>query len=164
MRQRGLAEQLDSYGIFDKIVIVDNQSTDDSVDKLQYLQSRTILLVIAEQNGGYSCENNFGAQILKESDIEIMFISNPDVAVESEDVMKICDLMESEEYSMLSGLEYDIFGNVSADSLPNLPTYKDDLVSCFFIGRKWNTVKYQKEVDYTKQINDAELLHGSFSQ
>lgn len=157
-----LAKLLEQYKCFEQIVIVDNGSLDEEVKKLRGIQSDIISLIETERNGGYSYGNNIGYSILAETEVEIIFFSNPDVYIEENDIRLICKYMEESKYSMLSGIEYDINGNLNDVYLSYIPSYIDDLLSCFLIGRKINKRRHLIRINTDKQINDTDVLHGSF--
>ena len=53
-----------NYKIIDKIVIVDNCSTDDSLTKLEELSDKKISIIKSDKNGGYASGLNIGAKYL----------------------------------------------------------------------------------------------------
>ena len=48
-----LATAVSAFACIDKVIVVDNCSTDDSVFKLRQIECDKIKLVITEKNGGY---------------------------------------------------------------------------------------------------------------
>lgn len=75
-----------------EIVIVDNNSKNDSFMKLQnkYKDERNIDVIKTEKNGGYSYGNNFGMKyaIKKYSGINYFCILNPDVEIDDVEIFK----------------------------------------------------------------------------
>lgn len=75
-----IAKELEQFIIIDKIIIVDNCSTDDSWKKLQVIKSEKIDLILSELNGGYGAGNNLGVKYAYEKyNAKYTLISNPDV-------------------------------------------------------------------------------------
>ena len=75
------------YKNLTKIVVVDNCSTDDSIEQLSKLESQKCKLIVSKENKGYAAGNNIGAKYLVEClGVDIVFICNPDVEI-SEDVI-----------------------------------------------------------------------------
>lgn len=157
-----LAQKVAQYRNLDRIVIVDNCSTDDSYKILQGIDCNKIDVVQSEKNGGYAYGNNYGANYCKGIGIDILFISNPDVDVEEEDIERIVDAFKDTGYSVLSGVEYDITKQMSHHPIWKQMTYKDDLMDCFFIGRKLCKTKIGVEIDKSMRIQEVELVKGSF--
>ena len=74
-----LIDNIKDYKVLKEIVIVDNNSTDDSVKKLEKVTNKKITLLVNSENKGYSGGMNLGAKYLLEKykDINIIF-SNSD--------------------------------------------------------------------------------------
>lgn len=159
---RSLAEKVSGFSRIDKVIIVDNVSTDNSYEHLKQLQSDTIEVVLSNKNGGYSYGNNIGAKVCKKQNIDILFIANPDVDIEEADIFKIMEAFKNSDFSILSGIEYDINGHVSKPVLWKLMTYTDDLLDCFFLGRKLLRLKNKIQLEKNLEIQNAEMVKGSF--
>ena len=55
-----IASSICSYNLFEKIIVVDNCSTDDSFSKLSKISNNTITTIKSEKNGGFAYGNNYG--------------------------------------------------------------------------------------------------------
>ena len=157
-----LALKVKSYKGIDTVLIVDNCSTDGSFSQLRTLISEGIGVNRTERNGGYAYGNNFGAKICREQGVDILFISNPDVDVSEADINKIIAAFKNSDYAVLSGVEYDINRKMVKPPVWKLMSYKDDLMDCFFIGRKLCRAKKGLPLDRSKIIQRSELVKGSF--
>ena len=62
-----LINKIKTYEILDYIVIVDNQSSDNSLEKLRKIQTSKIIVICSEKNGGYGYGNNYGIWYIKEN-------------------------------------------------------------------------------------------------
>ena len=72
----------------DRMIVVDNRSTDGSFEVLRKLESDRIEVVRTDKNGGYAYGNNFGCRIaIEKYGADILFIANPDVRV-TDDTIK----------------------------------------------------------------------------
>lgn len=77
-----LAELLSRYSVVSRVVIVDNCSTDDSLDRLGVIENPKITLIQSKSNSGYGVGNNIGVRYLAaECRCEYALIINPDVRV-----------------------------------------------------------------------------------
>lgn len=85
-----LLENLKSISELSKIVIVDNNSTDNSIKELRKVANNDILLIENKKNNGYASGNNIGIKFLIKNFPEINFISilNPDVFLEDKETFK----------------------------------------------------------------------------
>lgn len=156
-----LAKKLAAFSIVDEVIVVDNASTDDSFVNLQPLMCAKITVINSGKNGGYSYGNNYGAKILIQHKCDYLIFANPDVDIEEKSIVEIINaLVYNEDFSMLSGIEYDINDNISKDPIWRRNRYIDDLKDCFYLGRKLK--RKTIIVDYSCIIQPVEIVKGSF--
>lgn len=155
-----LATKVCEYDCVNQVVIVDNDSSDCSYKKLKEIENIQIKVYQTDRNGGYSYGNNYGARICGKEKCDILLISNPDVDIDEKDVLKILNAFQDKKYALLSGVEYDYKKHISKDPIWNFPSYKDDLLYCYILGRK--IPKKHAEIDFSKQIQQTEIVKGSF--
>lgn len=85
-----LYDHIKDYKIIDKIILVDNASTDDSFDKLSRIGVNENTVVIkSDKNGGYAYGNNIGLRHSKKLGTDYVIVCNPDTEF-SEDAIKSC--------------------------------------------------------------------------
>jgi len=63
------------------IIIVDNKSTNDSLEKLYELKSENIKIVDSGKNGGFAFGNNIGMEIAREENSDYVLLLNNDTIV-----------------------------------------------------------------------------------
>lgn len=81
-----LINNIKDYRVIDKIVVVDNHSSDDSPQKLKKLKLPKLKVIINEENKGYSYAINTGAKYLIDEYKECnIIISNADVIIKKEE-------------------------------------------------------------------------------
>ncbi len=80
-----LLENIKSYSCIDKIVVVDNASTDDSYKKLSEFENSHITIIKNSNNNGYAAGLNTGAKYIRKElgDCNIIF-SNSDVIIKGD--------------------------------------------------------------------------------
>ena len=156
-----LAVKVASFKCIDCIIIVDNNSTDDSFANLKALANSKIRIYETGRNGGYSSGNNVGAKVLFEEGVEIIFFSNPDVDVNEDSILRIINAFRSEKYSVISCVEYDSNDKVVKPAFWNLPSYFDDLRDCFLIGRLGRN-NDSNMIDPNVFIQTVPVIKGSF--
>lgn len=113
---RSLLDAIKDYKELDRIVVVDNASPDDSYDRLKPYENEKITILKAEANNGYAAGNNVGVRyLLKQSDCDLICISNPDVEFSDEYVgaIKKC-FAEHLEYAALTGVQRQPSGEPAA--------------------------------------------------
>ena len=154
------------YKCIDKIVIVDNKSSDDSTSLLQNIVSDKIILLCAESNKGYSAGNNVGLKYVLEHYTEgNVIVSNPDVDVEESALKDILSLLENEHIGMSTGLIYTN-DKVVSNYAWRLPTAGELLAHNFFSLHKLlkNTKHdfYFGQSELNKNAIECDCVPGCF--
>ena len=93
-------KKIETYQNIQRIVVVDNHSTDlNTISLLKEVQSEKVLVLQADKNGGYNYGNNFGIRYLEKSGekYDYFIISNPDIEVEQTAIQECLALLERDE-------------------------------------------------------------------
>lgn len=93
------------YEVLDKIIIVDNLSTQENelenlINFKKLNNAKKIEVIQSEKNGGYSYGNNYGLKYIDDNygeDYEYVIISNPDVSVKENDILNTIDFLNKNE-------------------------------------------------------------------
>ncbi len=97
-------------GVDFEIIVVDNQSTDNSVEVLKAFGNK-IKLIEAGENGGFSKGNNLGIKAAKGKYILLL---NPDTVLVENSPKKMFDWMEAHpDFAVASGQMLDSEGRIS---------------------------------------------------
>lgn len=159
-----LVEKIVSFKSIDTIVVVDNFSTDNSVEELENYQNlHNFVLINAPKNGGYSYGNNLGLKFLIEKkNVDIAIIANPDVIFE-ENVLEITSkqLYDNPSIGVVSPLMLTPHGTQARMWLKS-PNYFNSILDCSFIGRQINKLIRHQSVDINKLRQKVDILPGSF--
>ena len=92
-----LLECIKDYRILDFIVVVDNCSTDDSLEKLLRYKNKKIHVIKSEKNGGYGAGNNVGLRYSSEIlDADYSIIANPDVLFDEKCIEKFLQTFQDD--------------------------------------------------------------------
>lgn len=135
-----LVRNVKDWNVFEKIVLVDNCSPDDSYEKLQFLQSDYIHVIKTEKNDGIARGNNFGAKYAKEicPDVDYYLFSNPDVIVPQKecitDVIRFMD--KNSDFAGACPMELTKEGDNARDFAWKMPDYKNTVLSVMPIHTK----------------------------
>ncbi|MBP5247489.1 MAG: glycosyltransferase family 2 protein [Fibrobacter sp.] len=99
-----LVRHIVDFAELDYIVVVDNDSSDDSWNRLSLLKNEKVHLLQAGKNGGYGAGNNVGIKYAKEKlNADYVLILNPDVIVEEECIAKLAEtLHEKQDVAVVS--------------------------------------------------------------
>lgn len=93
----GLVDEIGGYQALDKIVIVDNASSDDSWAKLEVLKDKYthVDLLHSDKNGGYGAGNNLGVRhAVNVNGADYVLIANPDVKFSEECVKSLAGVLK----------------------------------------------------------------------
>lgn len=154
------------YRCVDQIVIVDNCSTDDSINRLKTIESDDVLLLCSSANKGYSAGNNVGIKYALENykDGNII-ISNPDIYISEDDLERVLSALNDLSVGMATGLIYT-GGRIVSNFAWRIPTAGELLLHNFFVLHKLlkNTKHdfYCNESMLLKKVIDCNCVPGCF--
>lgn len=151
------------YGIIERIVVVDNCSTDDSFKELKKFEGGNIDVLQTDKNRGYAAGNNYGARFLCEKySPEQIIISNPDVLFDEDSIEIMSEFLE---FCASAGAVTCKMNCLSTISLPiawKLPRFADCLVQDSYILKKifGDPLEYSKE-ELAFDVCNVDVLPGS---
>jgi hypothetical protein len=162
-------ELIDKIYDFDNIqviVLVDNASTDNSKQLLtEYSNNKEkIKLILSNKNGGYAKGNNIGLRYLyNNTDIEIAFVSNPDVLFDYSVIEQILECFENySQYVMVTCKRVDKNGKCTIRQYWNLPTYRSEIASCFAILRRYKRKHQVYFLPESTNPIEVDVVPGAF--
>lgn len=160
-------EMIQNYNVLDKIVVVDNNSTDDSYKILKSYANDKIDVIKCDENGGYANGNNYGIHYIESKYTPYnIIISNPDIIVSEKSIINICEFLKcNERVGIASGLIYDINNNVASNFAWKQPTYCDVLIGCFLLSSKFFDCVFHKfhyHKYLTKKYLNVDVISGCF--
>lgn len=157
-----MLEQIKDYKCLNHIIVVDNNSKDNSYEILKKLENKKIKVIKTDSNKGYAYGNNYGIKYLEENyDVDNVIISNPDVIVEEKVIDKlILDLKENKDISIIAPVVEEK-GQLSRGW--KLPKFIDDLLSNINYFHKYFKKRLEYSDDYYKdELSKVEAVHGCF--
>lgn len=158
------------HNSIDKIIIVDNCSTDDSFEKLSSYKSRKIDVIKTIENRGYASGNNYGIKYAENQYNPLnIIISNPDVLVNDASVKEICEyLNRNKNVVAATAVVCDSNQKIFKNFAWRLPQYRDIIASTFLILNKvvekisGRSMLYSKEALNTTTHLQVDVLPGCF--
>lgn len=158
-----LAEKCKAYSAIDKVIIVDNKSTDNSIDYLTKNLSNEIDLCISGKNKGFAAGNNIGARYaVKKYEPKKLLFANTDTIFYNEDV-QACkqELDKNEKLGLVSIRMQDIHGNEEKAAW-KYKTFMQYFLSSFwlYMHQTYKNDGYQYNEKAMLQIVD--MVRGSF--
>lgn len=83
-----LLQNIEHYSCLDKILVVDNNSTDDSYQILKAYENEKITILHRDSGRQFGAGINFGLHYFEKIGISYTFISNSDIEIDSEEELK----------------------------------------------------------------------------
>lgn len=128
-------DSVKTYACVSHVLVVDNHSSDDSLEKLRLLENEKTKVVCTEKNGGYGAGNNFGIRYLKKKyNSEFILLCNPDVVIDEHTCIELENFLRNhKDYAIAAPFMLDANGkkqNNTAFQLPSKMVYISSL--CVF--------------------------------
>jgi GT2 family glycosyltransferase len=156
-----MLDDIKNYQVLDYIIVVDNKSTDDSIEKLKKYENNKIKIVEASENKGYAAGNNVGIKYLIDNyDVDNIIISNPDIIVREGDIASLIKDLERKDIALIAPVIKEPNG-ISRGW--HLPTFASELVSNIpYFHYLENKILAYKEEDYQNNLTEVEVVKGCF--
>lgn len=160
--------KIKKYKCIDKILLVDNQSPDNSYEKMLHLKSDKIDVILTDGNYGYAYGNNFGVRYLNEQygEFKYIAISNPDVEVPQDSYVQCLEFLDKHKnVAICAPRMLDINGNKHQLSGWKVRSFRGDVHdSSTFITRKINKPHIERypENYLNKKVAYVDCVAGSF--
>ena len=156
-----LAESVKAFSCPDRIVVVDNRSTDGSFEHLReaFSSDERVDVIEAPDNGGYAKGNNYGIRYAIDTyNPEYVFVANPDIAVTEDTLKSLVDAMEDDSsYAVMAPLVsrgYNVW---------NVPGFAGMIESLFLIWFTLDKKKIRRKLlGSGRKVCDAGVVEGSF--
>lgn len=161
-----LINRIKYYDEIDNIVIVDNKSTNNSLEMLKKANDNTWHLIASSENKGYASGNNIGIKYLIDNfDVDIIGIVNPDIIFSNEFICEIKNLFEKyyEEYAIITGLQLKPDRSISKRAFWKELNFKRLLISNSPILSKFDDIinnYIEKKIKEDKEIIDVSVVEG----
>lgn len=156
-----MIDRISAFQVIDKIVIVDNHSTDDSLDKMKELESEKIIVLESARNGGYGYGINIGVKYLNQIDPDCyIIISNTDIVIDSE--KDICTLLETFDCdtAVVAPMIKEHTGYNCGWKVPT--PWQDIVLSIPGIYKKYQRKLHYRVETIQNNITEVEAVSGSF--
>lgn len=163
-----LVKSVEGYKIIDKIIIVDNKSSDESKENLKKLVNDKIDFIETDENKGYSYGNNYGIKYaIKKYNSKNIIISNPDIYIEEKVLRELVkSLEENKEVAIATATMKNLVkGSYETSDLRawKKPSYSYCLLTALFLCSKFSKklIAYDNE-EFKKKYSEVFAVQGSF--
>jgi GT2 family glycosyltransferase len=152
-----MLENIKNMKVLDHIVVVDNNSSDNSLKELDKYKSKKIDIVANKENKGYAYGNNVGIKYLRDNyKCDYVFISNPDIIVDENTFKVLIDDLKTKNCvaPVIKQLGEDIKGW-------KLPSMKKE-INTITSDRLFKNESIYEDSYYSKDLNEVEVVSGCF--
>lgn len=155
-----LLKRIEPMEIIDQIVLVDNKSTDNSLERLKEQESNKVHVVCAKKNGGYGSGNNVGIEYLrKNSSCDYIIIANPDVIFDESVIKKMINEFD-EDTVIVAPLTLDSKKERQLPIAWKVPTVKDYfLFSSIVLNKIFKPFQYPTQF-FNTDICEVDCVQG----
>lgn len=160
-----LVKRIKDYSNIGDIIIVDNNSSDNSLKKLQALIDEHIHILALQNNGGYGSGNNKGIEYANHKlNYRYVLISNPDVYFSSQVVDMILEVFKNfSNYALLSPVQVDNDNQIIQDFAWKLPSINQFIfLSELFLGKTFQGYHYSANATEMERIEPVDCVPGAF--
>ncbi len=156
-------EMIKKYKSLDLIIIVDNNSTDNSYDELKKINDDKIVVLKSNKNGGYGYGNNIGIKFaIKKYKKCNIIISNPDIEVTDDTIKQMSKYLDNNSNVAIVSPVIKEHGSLNRGWKLSCG-YKEMLLSVPLIGRKLkNKIIGYKNSYYKNDVSKVDVISGCF--
>lgn len=152
-----------------KIIVVDNFSTDKSFEELSKYKNKKIDVIKTERNGGYAYGNNYGiSYAIKQYSPDYVFIANPDIELNDRIIQEILNFYkEKEENNEKVGIvtgKMLTTSDINIHSAWKLPGYADCIWENLLVLRKILHIcgGVYDDTYFDREFSEVDVINGSF--
>lgn len=155
-----LLKRIEPMEIIDQIVLVDNKSTDNSLERLKDQESNKVHVVCAKKNGGYGSGNNVGIEYLRKNySCDYIIIANPDVIFDESVIKKMVNEFD-EDTVIVAPLTLDSKKERQLPIAWKVPTVKDYfLFSSIVLNKIFKPFQYPIQF-FNTDICEVDCVQG----
>lgn len=157
-------DRLVEYDSVDHVLIVDNCSTDDSLEVFKKYQNEKITVLANNRNAGYGAGNNFGIQYINDNwASKYVLLSNPDVVVDESALVGLEQFLEqNKEYAMVAPFMFNANMEKQKNTAMRIPGKWKYILSCSIILSKiFSFMHYRNIVNTAESVVQVGSLSGS---
>ncbi len=155
----------ENISLIDHIVVVDNHSTDKSLEVLKLRESGKITVISTAKNAGYAAGNNAGIfELRRKISPTYIIIANPDVAFDEEFIMESLECFnQKKDAAAVSGIMLSDANFNNPKTAWKRPAYIDLILSNLLILRKiiGDRTNYTNEYLRSDRFVKVDAIAGS---
>lgn len=166
---KSYVELVSGFSCIDKIVVVDNCSTNIEKSIYNEIISDKVDVVFSPENAGYAYGNNFGIHHLNNTygNFDFIIISNSDIIIEEKSILACIEILNNnKDVAITAPRMYNNENTPAKKSSWKTRKISDDLIVLLrvlkFIFYKKFKNSFYSEDDFKKEILEVDCIAGSF--
>lgn len=160
-----LINLIQNYNSINHMVVVDNNSPDNSYDILKKMENKKITVLRTPNNGGYAYGNNYGLQYaIEKFSPDYFTICNPDINFTEPTIREMINFLDiNPKVAAVSPRAYDANGKKDIKTAWKLMSiHLEGLSSLKILGKIIGDRRYYSEEELSKDFLYVDILPGSF--
>lgn len=154
-----LTENIITYSCIKNVIVVNNNSTDNSLCVLTEYNHPKFILCDSKVNGGYGFGNNIGIRKASELKCEYVLICNPDVVFDESTLFSMLGTLNSNKKCAIVNAK-ETYLNIFAWKYTN--SFHDVLSASIILNKLLNKRYYKKSYFEGKTSAKVDIVQGSF--
>lgn len=156
--------RIKNYSNIGHIVIVDNCSTDDSLERLRALRNEKIVIISNDTNGGYGSGNNLGIRYVSgHFHTKYILQCNPDVIIEENTISAMENFLHgNSQYGVVAPFMLNLKLEKQYNTAFYIPTVFRYILSLGLVYTKYGKSFYYDDItECTAEVKTVEGVSGS---
>lgn len=158
-------KQIKEYKIIDKIIIVDNASTDNSLELLEQIKNDKTVIIKSLENLGYAKGNNLGVKNLNDK-FDYIIISNSDIAIEENAIESCINFLENNSEVAIAAPRIFVNGKPDKMNTWKERTFFSDIINgTGFLQMLFYPIHIKslyKNKNFSQNVTEVECISGAF--
>lgn len=160
-----LVERIKNYKNLSSIIIVDNCSDDDSLQKLRYMygNNKKIQIICTKKNGGYGYGNNYGIRFASRMlGYKYVLLANPDIYFDEGSLNEmICTIKKNQNVGIVSAVQKTISNKEIEDKAWKIPSDFEYIFSDTKIARILKLNSRYSLKHFNQRISKVDCVPGA---
>lgn len=158
-----LAEKCCTFSSIEKVIIVDNNSLDNSAEYLRSKKNKEIDLCIASENKGFAAGNNIGAKYgIAAYKPEYILFANTDTIFEDKEILACIEALDFDKTIGLISMRIKNINGEEERSAWKYKSFVQYLLFNFWIYRHFTYKKDRYIYSTEKKTQFVDMVRGSF--
>ncbi|MXQ48392.1 glycosyltransferase [Streptococcus pneumoniae] len=159
IRTLNLVKNVINFPTIKNVIIVNNNSSDDSLEHLQLYSNDKYVICNSTKNGGYGYGNNIGIKKANELSCEFVLICNPDIIFSEATLLSMLNTISSDDKCAIVNAKETYLGNFAWKYTNG---FNDVMTASILYNKLFSKRYYEKSYFEHKEVAKVDIIQGSF--